>query len=558
MPDIATPASPSASTRLPAPVHTTAVRSTFGGTLVGTGTLTRLGLRRDRWMLSSWVIGFAAMAGISASATVGLYPDVASRVAAADGFNASAALIAMYGRVYDPTSLGALSLIKLTAFGSALIAILMLFVVIRHSRAEEESGRLELLGGGRVGRSAPLVAALVLACGASVVLGLLTALWLTFSGLPVTGSLAFGLGWAASGLAFSAVGGVVAQLTTSARAARGLGLVVLAVAYALRAIGDLAEPGPSWLSWLSPIGWTQQVRAYAGDRWEVLALPVLLCVVLVPTAFALRSRRDLGSGLLADRPGPAHGSMESVWALAVRLHGRSLLGWLAGFAIGGLLLGSIASSVDDFMTNLTAREFFEKLGGSQVLLDTFIGAELGILGAIAAAYGVGSVDRLRSEETEGHAELLLVTTTSRRAWALSHYVVALAGVAVLMTTAGLTMGLGAALSLEDWGQFPRIFAVALAQIPAAWVMTSLVLTLFGGFPRATSSAWGALVLFMALGEFGALWGAPEWLMNLSPLQYTPRLPVEAGWMLPLVGLTVVAALLAAAGLGAWQRRDVPA
>jgi ABC-2 type transport system permease protein len=65
------------------------------------------------------------------------------------------------------------------------------------------------------------------------------------------------------------------------------------------------------------------------------------------------------------------------------------------------------------------------------------------------------------------------------------------------------------------------------------------------------------VLFIALGEFGELWGAPEWLMNLSPLQYTPQLPVDGGWVLPLVGLSVVAGLLGLIGLNAWRRRDVP-
>src|SRR4051794_16268534 len=195
-------------------------------TLVGTAPLTRLALRRDRWMLIAWVLGFAALAASSAAATVGLYSDAASRVEAAKTINASAALVALYGRIYDEASLGAVSVIKLAAFGSALVAVLMLFVVVRHTRAEEETGRLELLAGGRLGRMSPLAAALVLAFGASLVLGLLTAGWLTAAGLPARGSLAFGLGWTTTGWAFASVGGVVAQLTTSARTARGLGVVV--------------------------------------------------------------------------------------------------------------------------------------------------------------------------------------------------------------------------------------------------------------------------------------------------------------------------------------------
>ncbi len=498
------------------------------------------------------------MAGASAEATAGLYPDVASRVDAARTINASAALVALYGRIYDPGSLGAISLIKLTAFGSAVVGVLMLFVVVRHTRAEEESGRLELVSGGLVGRAAPLAAALALAAGASLVLGLLTAAWLAGVGLPAGGAVAFGLGWTATGMAFASVGGVVAQVTTSARAARGLGLVVLAVAYALRAVGDLAEPDASWLSWLSPIGWTQQVRAFAGDRWWVLLLPLALCALIIPLGFALRSRRDLGAGLLADRPGPSRGAMNSGWDLAVRLQGPTLLGWAAGFVVGAALLGSIANSITDFASSANAREFFSKLGGAHVLIDAFIGAELGILGAIAAAYGVSAAMRLRSEEVDGHLEPLLATTATRRRWAAGHVTLALGGVAVLMIVTGVTMGASAALALHDGSVFGRVLAVALAQIPAAWVITSVVVLLFGWAPRATAAAWGLLAAFIALGEFGVLWNAPAWLMDLSPFQHTPRLPVTSSWVLPAAGLTLVAAALLTAGFARWRTRDVPA
>ena len=199
---------------------------------------------------------------------------MASRVEAATALNATASMVALFGGSTIPPRIGALSLIKYTAFMTAILAVLMVILVIRHTRGDEESGRLELLGGGRLGRDAPLASALTISLGANVVLGLLAAAALAAGGLPAAGSLAFGLGWAATGMAFSAVAGLAAQLTASARAATGLSIGFIAVTYALRAVGDLAEPGPSVLSWLSPIGWNQQIRAFAGDRWWVLALPV--------------------------------------------------------------------------------------------------------------------------------------------------------------------------------------------------------------------------------------------------------------------------------------------
>ena len=413
-----------------------------GSALVGTGHMLRLALRRDRILVPSWVLGIAGMATFSAQATVGLYPDLPQRVQAAEAINGSAALIALYGRIYDPTSLGELSLFKMTAFGAAMVGVLMVILVVRHTRAEEESGRLELVGATVVGRAAPLAAGILLAALASTGIAVLTAAGLAMAGLPLAGSVAFGAAWGATGLLFAAVGGIAAQLSVSARAATGLGLVVLAVAYVARAVGDLAEGGPGWLSWLSPIGWSQQVRAFSGTRWALLVLPLVATVILVSIAFVLRTRRDLGAGLLADRPGPAVGRITSTWGLSVRLQRPSFLAWTAAAVLMGLVLGSVADSVSGFIDTPAMAEFLEKLGGRQGLVDAFLAAELGIIGSLVAAYGITASHWLHTEEEGGRTENVLATATSRRRWATSHAVLALLGVAVLTVVIGLAVGSG--------------------------------------------------------------------------------------------------------------------
>ncbi|HEY9339578.1 MAG TPA: ABC transporter permease, partial [Kribbella sp.] len=262
----------------------------------GTATLVRLALRRDRVMLPVWILVFVSLAAGSAKASIDLYPDVASRVEAANTTNSSPALVSLYGRIFDPTSLGEVSLFKLTSFGALLVALLAGIVVVRHTRGEEESGRLELLSAGVLGRYASLTAALIVSASTVIVMGLLTALSLIGTGLPASGSFAFGLTWAAAGLAFAGVGAVTAQVTEGARTANGLTAVVLGVSYVLRALGDSASDGGTrWISWLSPIGWAQQIRPFAGDRWVVVLLPLALMGVLVAAAFALVRRRDVGA-----------------------------------------------------------------------------------------------------------------------------------------------------------------------------------------------------------------------------------------------------------------------
>jgi len=101
------------------------------------------------------------MAWTSAAATEGLFPNLHARVLAAQAWNNTGALIALHGRVWDPTSLGALAMVKSAGIGAIFVAVFAIITVIRHTRAEEESGRLDLVGATTVGRLAPLTAAVM-------------------------------------------------------------------------------------------------------------------------------------------------------------------------------------------------------------------------------------------------------------------------------------------------------------------------------------------------------------------------------------------------------------
>jgi ABC-2 type transport system permease protein len=525
----------------------------------GTGQLVRLAFRRDRVMAPVWIAVFVLMAASTASATIGFYPTVQSRVQAAAAANGTTSLVALYGRVYDPTSLGELAMWKMGGLGAALVAVLAIVLVVRHTRAEEESGRLEMLGATVVGRYAALTAALLVVAGVSVALGLLTAVALVGTGLPAAGSLAFGLAWAGVGIAMGSVAAVSAQLTRSARAATGLATAILGAVYLLRAIGDTAgRGGPHWLSWLSPIGWSQQFRPYAGSRWWVLLITLGFAAAVTAGAYALVARRDLDSGLLPDRPGPAVAAagLRNPLALAWRLHRGSLLGWAAGFAVLGLALGNIAANVGEFITTPQAREMITRLGGQQGLTNAFLATELGFAGIIASAYGIQAALRLRAEEVALHAEPLLATPVGRIRWACSHLAMALGGVAVLLVVGGLGAGASWAVQSHDAGQFGPVLAGALVQVPAAWVLTAVVLVAFGLAPRLVAVGWAALVAFLLLGELGPLLKLDRWVMDLSPFGHVPRVPGSAVSAPPLLWLLAVVLALAAVGLAGFRRRDV--
>jgi ABC-2 type transport system permease protein len=526
----------------------------------GTWTVARLVLRRDRILLPVWLLVLAGVAAGSASATVGIYPTAAARRAAAEAVNAAPALVALYGKVYDPSDLGGIAMLKMTGFGGVLVAILMAFTVIRHTRADEEAGRTELMRAGVLGRQAPLLASLVLTLGASLLLGLLTAVGLIAAGLGARGSWAFGLSWACAGAAFAAVAAVAAQLTVSARAARGIAVAVLAASFVLRGIGDISSPaGPWWLSWLSPIGWSQQIRPFGGDRWWVAAVPLAFVAVAIGLALALLDRRDMGAGLVQPRPGPATAgvALSTPLGLAWRLQRASFLAWLVGFSLLALVVGAMASGLGGLLDSAQARDLITRMGGVQGLTDAFLGTEFGAAGVIAAAYGVQAVLRLRVEESSLRAEPVLATSVTRNAWVAGHLVVALATSGALMLAMGLCVGLAHGARTGDLpGTTATMVGAALVRVPAVWAVTGLAAALFGLLPRATVAAWVALVAFLVVGELGPLMRLPDWAMDISPFAHVPSLPGGSMAWAPLVLLLVVAALLLAVGMAGFRRRDV--
>ncbi|HWS57238.1 MAG TPA: ABC transporter permease [Actinotalea sp.] len=529
------------------------------GPFTGTGALLRLAARRDRVLVPVWWGVFMLIAYGSAAATVGLYPDEASRRVIAETVNANLSLVAIYGPVADPTSIGQISMFKTTAFGAALVGLLSIILVVRHTRAEEESGRTELVGAGVTGRWAPLAAALVAVGATNVVLALLTALGLAGAGLDLSGGLSFGLAWAVTGLAFAGVAAVTAQLAATARAATGLASAVLATAYVVRAVADTSPGGDLvWLRWLSPVGWAQEVHAFSQPRWAVGLLGLTVAAGLAVVAFGLLERRDLGSGLLSERPGrvTAGRGLTGAYGLALRLERSTFLGWAFGYALLGAMLGTLVSNLEGFMTG-AASEFFAVLGGAEGLTEAFLGVELAMIGVFTSAFAVEAVLRLRGEETARRADLLMVTPLGRVRWAASHLTTALGGSVVLLGLVALTAGASTSSALGDTAWFGRIAGAAAVQLPAVAVLAGLTMLAIGLAPRwASALSWGALVAFLLLGELGPLFELPSWLLDLSPFSHTPMLPGGDFSLGPVLGLSAVAVGLVAAGLAAFRRRDL--
>jgi ABC-2 type transport system permease protein len=532
----------------------------FAGAFAGTGALVRLILRRDRVVLPLWVLSLALLPVAIANTMYDLYPTGAERQSYIDIVTSTPTFLALYGHAFGH-SLGAITAWRLG--GTVLfVGLASLLTIIRHTRAEEEAGRRELLGATALGRQAPLFAALLVTFGADLALGAIAAGSLVAYGLPVAGSVAFGLSWATFGWTFAAVAAAVAQATEGARAARGISIAVLGLSLVVRMAGDVGkEDGPSWISWLTPFGWIQHIHLYGHQRWWIFVLFAGVVAVFVACALALSARRDLQSGLLPTRPGRAEavGWLQGPFGLAWRLQRGSLLAWASGFTALGAILGGIAEGgVDVIRDNPKLEVVVGRLGGSTGIADTYFTAIMGLLGLVAAGYAIGAELRLRGEETSGRVESVLAASVSRQRWAASHLAFAVLGPVLLMGAAGIAAGLAYGLSTGDVGHhLGRVLSQALVQLPAVWVLVGVSAALFGLLPRlAASVGWAVLAACVLLEEFGRPLQLSKRVLDLSPFAHVPKLPADDVLAAPLVWLVLISAALVTAGLLGLRRRDV--
>ncbi|MFD0025676.1 ABC transporter permease [Streptomyces sp. NPDC058382] len=527
-------------------------RRTGPGQLAGTWPLLRLALRRDRIIMPLWVIVLGGSFSSVGRSISSLYGTAAQRSELAASMNGNSSLRAMYGPVFSD-SVGGLVSWRMIAFGAALAGVMSLVLVVRHTREEEETGRQEMLSSAMVGRRAPLTAALLAALMANTALALVIMAGMAGSGAGGAGSVALALAVAGVGVLFACTAAIAAQFTESARLAKGLTAAAIGAAFVLKAAGDSATAdGSSVFNWLSPIGWAENARPYADERWWVLLVIAGAAAVQCALAYTLAERRDVGMSFLATRPGRARGRISTAYGLAVRLQRGALLGWTVSFAAVGLVFGGLTGGAADLVgDNAKTREIFERMGGQAGLTDAFLASMVSVLGTVAALYIVSSVLRLYGEESAGRAEPVLAGGVGRIGWAAGHLLIAFGGAALIMVAGGL--GLAAGYGHE----LPAVLGAALVQLPAVWLLGGVTVLLYGALPKAAAAAWGVVGLCLALGWIGPALDLPRPVMDLSPFTHLPKLPGAAGmeWG-PVALFTALTVVLTAGGLAALRRRDI--
>jgi ABC-2 type transport system permease protein len=506
----------------------------------------------------SFALLFAFVAAANVAGFEHSFPTLKDRLDFARSFGGDASVRLFYGEPHELLTAGGYVAWRVGGFMSIFAAVWGLLAAVRALRTEEDTGRWELILAGAVSRSRALLAVLAASSAGIAVLWLATFLGLVLGGLPAGGSAYLALATVAPAPVFLGIGAVVCQLAPARRVALELGMATLALLLVLRVVADTST-GTGWLRWATPLGWSEELRAFADPRPAVLILPLLTSAALLMLAGGIALRRDIGSGLIQarDRTAPRLWLLSTPTALALRLERGSLAGWL--FGVGGFaaIIGAISTTFTTAKLSENLRRELARVGGATISTPTgALGLYFLFFVLAVSLFACAQVAAARHEEAGQQLETLLALPVGRRHWLAGRLALALGGSVVLALCAGLlawagARSQGAAVSL------PRMLEAGANCLPATLLFLSLSELAFAAVPRATGGiAYGLVSIAFVWQLFGSLLGAPKWLLGLSPFHHVALVPAQ-----PFKGLAAgIMLALAAAGMLAafalFQRRDL--
>lgn len=520
--------------------------------------LARRAAREARTRTLGFTYLFLAVSYIQPVAYRHTYPTLADRVGFAHSFAGNKAVVLFYGRAFDLLTVGGYSAWRVGGILTIFAAVFGMLAAVRALRAEEDAGRAELVLAAPVSRDVALAASLTGTAATAFVLWAACFAGLVAGGLPVGGSAYLALAVSSTIPVFLGVGALASQLAPTRRMAIELGGGFVALCFLLRVVADTAK-GASWLRWLTPLGWVEQLRPFTGARPPVLVLPLAGSALLMLVVARISGARDLGTGILAarERARSRFALLSSAPAHALRDEAFGLGVWTVGLGALALVMGILSGSVSSLGISTQLEHALEKLGvGPSLTPKAYLGFTFSFFVLLISLFAVSQVAAARREEADGRLETLLALPLGRRHWLGGRLGLAAGAATGLSLWAGLLAWAGA-LSAGVTISLPQMLEASVNCLPMMLLSLGVAGLAYALFPRGGGAvAYGLLIVAYLWQLFGSVLGAPRWLLDATPFAHLGAVPAvafqaEAAAIMAAAG--AFAALLALAWFG---RRDL--
>ena len=524
-----------------------------------TSTLSAFIFKKDRIRLPIWILSIVLLTMVTAGAFVDLYKTEQERQAIAETMK-NPAMIAMVGQGYglDNYHTGAMMAHQMLLFTAIMVGIMSILLVTRHTRADEEDGRLELIRSLPTGRLANLSSTVFVMSITYVVLTLSVGASLFFlneESLTLEGSLLYGAALGATGIFFTAITALMAQVSETSRGTIGYSFAVLGVAYLVRAVGDVSN---EMLSWFSPLGWILGTETYVNNYWWPVVLTIGVAVVVIGVAFYLNSIRDVGSGFIQAKPGKTYASSGLLSSLGLPLHllKTLIISWAIGVFVLGVSYGSVFGDLDTFFESTEMMEELLNPVEGFSLTEQFLALLMSIISMLCTIPPLLMFLKLRGEEKKGRLEHVTARAISRARIIGGYLVIGLVGALVMQFLAMFGLWTAALSVMEEAISLRTMFQAAIVYVPAMWVMVAIAALLVGWAPRWTYVIWLYLGYSFFVVYLGGMLQVPEWMGKISPYGNVPQLPIaEMNWV-QIISLLIIAIVVSLIGIIGFQKRDL--
>lgn len=514
-------------------------------------------VRLDRIRILAWIVAGLLLTALVAATWDSLYPTAAERLNFAATLQAAPALTALLGPLQAPESTGGLTTWRVGGLSVLLLGIVIVFLVVRNTRADMSTGRAELILSGLLHRRALISAGVFPSVVLGVGVGVAVATALGLGGRGWTGALIYGLSIAGTLLLFAAVASIAAQAVNSTRGANGLGILLIALAFVITAIGNVRDA--SALTGLTPFGWLTKASPFANDSWAWAVLPWIVALVVFAISLVMASVSDVGSAWIRESLGPQHAPtwLKGPSSLIVRTDMSLILGWMLGLFALSLFMGYLTGSLTQVLAeNPQIQELMDRLAAGSangsltpvVLAFTALGV---------SAYPISLLLRQAGDESEGRLELLLSTRARRTNILGARVIEAFVGAVVLQALIGLGVGLMSGFFTDDRRQaLTDAFGNSMVALPAIWFIAGFTALIVGCAPQFSWLSWLLLAWCVVVGELGPLMSLPDWTQRFTPYWYNPEWPINSNdWpALILIGLSLA---MVGAAFVTFGRRDLP-
>ncbi len=524
-----------------------------------TGKLARLIFRRDRIRVPIWLIGITALTLVIAQAYTELMPTEQDRILMAETMR-NPAITAMFGPGYglDNYTYGAIMGHQMLLFTALAVAIMSILLVIRHTRADEESGRIEMIRSLPAGRLSNLSAITFVSFVANVLLALIVGFGMYALGIEtmdLNGSLLYGAVLGVTGIIFTALTALFAQLAEGSRGAAGYSFAFLGIAYLVRAIGDVSS---ETLSWFSPLGWVLRAEVYVNNYWWPVLLTLAAALVITALALYLNSIRDLEAGFIPAKPGrkTASAFLQSPLGLALRLQRTAIIAWAAGVFILGASYGSVMGDLESYLGGMELLEDMLPSVEGFSLTEQFLPMLMVVMSIFSTIPVLLMILKLRGEEINNRTVHLLARAVSRTRLMASYLSISFVAAIVFLLLSVAGMWSATVAVMDEPISFSSLCDAGMVYLPAVWLMIGVAVLLIGFVPQRAGLIWLYLGYSFFAVYMGGLLQLPEWMINLSPFGNIPQIPVEEMDYAKVALITALALALMVAGFIGYRKRDM--